>query len=193
MTLKYFENLKLYFNFFKVRFSRNFGGGSLMVWLGFSEKGKIRLAFPSCRMNAQAYVKVLEDHMLIDAVRLHGYQQFRFQQDNAPIHNANFTKNWFRDNFIRLIGEKGRKTPEGDDEQPWPALSPDLNPVENLWAYLVRKVYHRGRQYQSIADLKNAIVKAWEETPQKVLHNLVKSMPDRIFEVISKQGGKTSY
>ncbi|KAG3001110.1 hypothetical protein PC128_g16898 [Phytophthora cactorum] len=29
----------------------------------------------------------------------------------------------------------------------WPARSLDLNPIENLWALLARKVYPNGRQY----------------------------------------------
>jgi len=40
----------------------------------------------------------------------------------------------------------------------WPACSLDLNPVENLWGILIRRVYTIQRQYQSANDLKAAIL-----------------------------------
>jgi len=48
---------------------------------------------------------------------------------------------------------------------PWPPLSPDLNPIENLWGYLSQKVYEGGKSYQSSQELWEALVKAWNETP----------------------------
>jgi hypothetical protein len=40
----------------------------------------------------------------------------------------------------------------------WSALSPGLNPIENLWGILVRAVYADGKQYYTINDLKQAII-----------------------------------
>ena len=39
----------------------------------------------------------------------------------------------------------------------WPANSPNLNFIENLWEYLSRSVYANGRQYSNIDQLKHAI------------------------------------
>ena len=58
----------------------------------------------------------------------------------------------------------------------WPPCSLDLNPIENVWGLLVRKVYSGGRQFYSIQDLKKGILNAWKEIKIEELNNLVCSM-----------------
>ena len=38
----------------------------------------------------------------------------------------------------------------------WPARSPHLNPIENVWGVLAREVYSNGKQYFSVQELKDA-------------------------------------
>ena len=76
---------------------------------------------------------------------------------------------------------------------PWPSRSPDLNPIENVWGILVRDVYADNRQYQTVEELKTAIMGAWNRLPQETVNRLVESMRDRIFEVIQRSGKVTHY
>jgi len=101
---------------------------------------------------------------------------FVFQQDNASIHTSRETKEWLIDQEIDLL--------------PHPAKSPDLNPIENLWAIIVRRVYDGGRQFPDKQSLTRAIVAAWEEISIDQLKKLVKSMPNRCAEVLKQQGKK---
>lgn len=149
-----------------------------MVWVGFCSKGKLEINFISTKSNSQDYVKVLQNNLLRQGRRLLG-RNMVFQQDNAAIHSSKFTMQWFKDNKITVLD--------------WPSLSPDLNPTENVWSYLVKNIYANGKQYENINQLKQAIVSAWSKCPMSYLKDLVNSMQDRIYQVIMNHGGKTKY
>lgn len=153
---------------------RNFGGGSLMPWAGFSMHGKTHLCKCDGRMNSQKYIELLETELIsFTDSKMDG--DFVFQQDNASIHVSRQSRAWFEEMEIDLLD--------------WPACSPDLNPIENLWGILARRVYANGRQFASVPELYVAVYTAWREIPQNIIDNLINSMPKRIFEVI-KRGGK---
>ena len=73
------------------------------------------------------------------------------------------------------------------------ANSPDLNPIENIWGILLRRIYAENKQYQSKEELKQAIQQAWEDLDQETIDNLILSMPNRLFQVINRNGGPTDY
>lgn len=149
-----------------------------MVWGAFSANGTLDLAFPSTRMNSEEYQEVLE-LTLIPYLRRFRRLKLTYQQDNATIHVSGSTKAWFQRNKI--------------DVMEWPACSPDCNPMENLWGILVRKVYANNRQFNTVAELKNAILKSWREIHVETIQNLVNSMSNRIFELINKNGNVIHY
>ncbi len=68
---------------------------------------------------------------------------FIFQQDLAPAHTAKGTKSWFNDHGVTVLD--------------WPANSPDLNPIENLWGIVKRKM--RDTRPNNTDELKAAIKK----------------------------------
>ena len=52
--------------------------------------------------------------------------EWMFQQDNAPCHKAKSITEWFEQNNIKILQR--------------PARSPDLNPIEDIWTVLDRKL-----------------------------------------------------
>lgn len=149
-----------------------------MVWGAFSFFGKLPLATITSKMNSDKYIELLEIALVDHAENLMG-TEFIFQQDNAAIHVSTKAKDWFASKNIPLLQ--------------WPACSPDLNPIENLWGIMARKVYENGRQFSNIADLKERIKKVWAEISMTTLQTLVQSMPRRVFAVIKSKGGHTKY
>uniref|UniRef100_A0A3Q2CQZ7 Tc1-like transposase DDE domain-containing protein n=1 Tax=Cyprinodon variegatus TaxID=28743 RepID=A0A3Q2CQZ7_CYPVA len=102
-----------------------------------------------------------------------------FQRDNAAVHNARLTKEFFQENNITLLDH--------------PACSTDLNPIENSWGWRAREVYKNGHQFQTVDALREAILNTWSNVPTSLLETLASSMPKRLFEVINKNGGATHY
>ena len=77
-------------------------------------------------------------------------------QDNAPSHASKYSTAW--------LACKGLK-----DERimTWPPSSPDLNPVENLWALLKREIYSEGKQYTSLNSVWEAVVAAAQKVDRQ--------------------------
>ena len=83
--------------------------------------------------------------MLPAADQLYGDADFTFQQDLAPAHSAKTTSTWFKDHGIRVLD--------------WPANSPDLNPIENLWRIVKRKMQYA--RPNNAEELKTTIRATW--------------------------------
>ncbi|GBM41431.1 hypothetical protein AVEN_129625-1 [Araneus ventricosus] len=76
---------------------------------------------------------------------------------------------------------------------PWPANSPDLNPIENLWDHLDRVVRAMGPQPHNLAQLATALESAWLNIPVNTFRNLIDSLPARLAAVRSAKGGYSSF
>ena len=75
----------------------------------------------------------------------------------------------------------------------WPACSPDLNPIENLWSILKREVYSAGKQYSSKEDLWNAINTTAKGISSDTIKKLTSSMDRRLLSVVSNHGRYINY
>ena len=75
---------------------------------------------------------------------------------------------------------------------PWPAVSPDMNPIEHTWDYLGRKVRARGNVH-NLRGLENALIQEWNNISKVVIRRYVRSMRGRLAACINGRGGHTRY
>lgn len=163
----------------KIFAQRQSGGGSVMVWGAIGYLKKLNLVFVENTMNAEHYQNMVGPHFPAYGFELAGLGWI-FQQDNAPIHRARSTLSYFRDRNIGLL-------------EPWPSKSPDLNIIENLWSILARRVYRHGRHYNSKQELKDSIVREWNDINQATVQNLYHSMQRRMIALYDAKGNSTKY
>ena len=71
--------------------------------------------------------------------------------------------------------------------------SPDLNPIENVWDLLDRRVRARAIPPRNVWELAVALVEVWGNISQQELSNLVQSMRRRCTAVLNAAGGHIRY
>ena len=108
---------------------------------------------------------------------LRNRSQFTFQHDGAPAHFASKSESWLRDH-VPVIWGKGV----------WPGNSPDLNPIENLWAILQDRLDSRPHRPENLQQLQNFLRDEQNKISLETLQNLIHSMPGRIQAVLKSKG-----
>ena len=105
-------------------------------------------------------------------------------EDGAPYHNGVASvrrKQYEKDGWI------------GWGPGVWPANSPDLNPIENLWHILRSNVRKRNPRPMKKAELIAALKEEWERLDMHKVRKLIESMPERLKAVIAAKGGSIPF
>jgi len=136
-------------------------------------------------ITASEYVEVLNTTLLPEATRIFsttGVGSFVLQQDNDPTHRVAVTTvaKW---NIRHASSQKVLNE--------WPPNSPDLNPIENVWAYVQAKVNALG--CESFDEFRQAVLDEMMTVPRTLTSKLFKSVPKRLAKVLESGGGKTKY
>lgn len=137
-----------------------FGGGSLLMWGCINTCGVGHACRIDGNMNASLYTEILRGE-LIQSIQYFGKENgdVIFQHDNDPKHTSNLATNCLKLQCIQVLD--------------WPAQSPDLNPIENLWDHLKRRLANYETPADSIYQLWQRTEAEWEKIPSSICVNLV--------------------
>jgi inhibitor of nuclear factor kappa-B kinase subunit alpha len=153
-----------------------------MVWaaMGHNFKSELHFVPQGLKIKAQDYLRFMQVFE-VEIKQKIGYdertgrwrQPWTFQQDSAPAHKANITQRWLLDHFPDVI-----------TRQQWPASSPDLNPIENIWGILrVNVVAH-----PNVDFLKQALRREWDKLTLVEINRCVARWP-RCLDAMLNAGG----
>lgn len=156
------------------------GGGKMMIWGCITYYGLGDACWIPGKVDSYAYINVLKDYVFAsrDFYSI-SRNKFQFQQDNARIHTSKLTMDYIKKSKINVME--------------WPANSPDLNPIETVWAYLKFKLDQYTTKPNSMDELWDRVQDVWNNIPVEFLKHLYESMPGRMHELYKNKGGHISY
>ena len=150
----------------------------IMCWGAIAPNGTSSLVWIDSTCDARKYIETLGKARLPSFIGRHPHARPLFMEDGAPCHRANMTKNWHASKGIRRL--------EG-----WPGQSPDLNPIENVWGIMKRRISRENAT--TIDEIKKICKKVWKRLTPIYLSSLFASMPRRMELCIKADGGSTKY
>lgn len=148
---------------------------AVKVWGCITADGRRRLLRYKGTMDQNKYRETLEQGLLhtIPEV-LDPDEGWIFMQDNATCHTARSIMKWFDENRISVL--------------PWPAQSPDLNPIENVWAEVQGRLWKKKDKCLNVDDTWTLTREIFYNLENSYIEKLYNSMNKRVKEVISKRG-----
>jgi len=149
------------------------GGKSFMVWGAIKSNGARKLVNFLKNADSIEYQRVLKEGL----IPFYNTDEI-FQHDGAPCHRSKSTENFLLSNNICYITD-------------WPAQSPDLNVIENMWAELKKRV--AAHKISNIAALRKICFEEWLKIPNDYVINLYRSIPQRLLSVRKSKGLNTPY
>ena len=97
--------------------------------------------------------------------------------DNDNKCTSKVVAKWLKDNNVKVLE--------------WPSQSPDLNPIEHLWAELKKRV--QARKPTNLTQLHQLCQEEWAKIHPTYCGNLVEDYPKRLTQVKQFKGNATKY
>jgi transposase len=149
------------------------------AWGCFSAAGPGYMAMFEGSLDAAGLRDIFRDYLL-PTVNEHfgdGADWWLLHDNDPGRHKSHVLRTWMHNNYVRPLD--------------FPPYSPDLNPIENLWADMDKRMANKR------ADTKEALEKLveaeWAATSKDFYNKLASSMPKRIAQVIERNGAYTDY
>ena len=176
------------------------GKVTMMVWACFSgTKVGPLIVCEMGSVNANQYLEILEHGVITfvndlltpplgsDTITVATEDTFLFMHDNAPCNTAAKVTQFLKTRCLPTMK--------------WPAQSPDLNPIKNLWTDFKERFYKhffqeglrpstRPKVLRRCAEILKEL---WITQGMKLIKKLIESMPRCVAAIIAARGGHTKY
>lgn len=159
---------------------------TVKVWGTISSNGVGTLVRYNNTMNSLKYRDTLNEYLFQDYPMLLNSRMeeedspdqlpsFIFMQDKSSSHTAKIIRRWGDENEVNLMK--------------WPSNSPDLNIIENVWAYVQDRLYDVREQLNSPEDIWQKALEIWTNIPLSYIQDLYNDLPLRMKELKNMKGG----
>jgi DDE superfamily endonuclease len=150
---------------------------SVHMWACFCGNGVGEIDLFHENLEQKKMKAILEEHLLSSSRQYFPSGEWWFLQDNDPKHSSRLVQHWLFNHGVLCMK--------------FPPYSPDLNPIENLWNDLKRRVEKRNAR--DMAELEQHVKEEWSLTNQSFLSTLAHSMIHRCQAVVTNRGHKCAY
>ena len=103
--------------------------------------------------------------------------------------NVTFRQDNTRPHGVRVV--RYYLTQQNVDALPWPAVSPDISPIEHVWDKIERWLRHLQNQPVTLAEMGPALIRIWNNIPQAFFNTLIRSLRRRYQVCITANGEHT--
>lgn len=149
------------------------------VWAAISYEKVEFVTRVSNNFNSQKYLQLLQE---VVPMTQNNIANLIWMHDNVSFHRTECIEQYFEQNGVQKMR--------------WPPQSPDLNPIENLWALISQKLNLMIDTYgnaKTPTELFERVVDCAGEISPETFNNLYTSLPNRWKLVLEKNGGPTRY
>jgi hypothetical protein len=147
------------------------------IWACISSRGLGAIHIFTENLDAKLLKDIIQEHLIKAAHRLFPAGCWWLLWDNDRKHMSVLVKRWLHNHGVSRID--------------FPPYSPDLNPIENFWNHLKRRV--ETHNATNITELQEHIMSEWDNTDIDFLAKIADSMPDRCKAVVVSKGHKIPY
>jgi predicted transcriptional regulator len=149
------------------------------AWGCFTAHGPGYMAMFEGSLEAAGLRDIFRDYLL-PTVKEHfgeGADWWLLHDNDPGRHHSRVLRTWMHNNYVRPLD--------------FPPYSPDLNPIENLWADMDKRM--QDKLADTKEEMEEVVQQVWAETTVKQCRKLTRSMPHRIKQVIERRGAYTDY
>lgn len=152
---------------------------SVMFWGCVTYDGVGTLVPVDGNINSQKYTDILDDNLWPVVSKVFPNSPWIFQDDNATPHTSRYTIQWKQRNQIPCMM--------------WPAQSPDINIIENVWRKMKILLQRRVHEIHSRNDLIDTVLEIWTSFTPAYIRSLYLTLPTRVRHVLRANGCITKF